>query len=162
MHAKRLDQDAIALHLVFVAIDFANRVQGLEYGDIAQVHRDLILDAGMHHHAVAGAGYNRHEHLACGRVVDRQIESRFDGSTVYFRHFHCERGQQRTANVFGLGIRLPLARGIGHFLLGAIVSPVSGRDRRARAQQTQQEHGDNRSQGITCHFHFFIPEWPGF
>jgi hypothetical protein len=81
-----------------------------------------------------------------------------DSTTVAY---WAERGQERTANVLGLGAGLPQARGIGHFFLRAVESRASRRRCRTRTQQTRQEHGENLSHGIPCHFHFLIPEWPG-
>src|SRR5437763_3177561 len=94
LDAAGLDENTRSLDLVFVAVEFAQRIERLAQCHILQIDGDGAAHARMHQHGKARPGHERGEHLRGWSVVDGQIEALIDRLTADLRHLHAQRRQR--------------------------------------------------------------------
>ncbi len=147
LQREGLNEDTITVDLVIVAVQLADRRQGLRHGHVLQAHRYVAGDLRMHQHAVAGAGNDAHEHLPRRRIVHQQIEARLQRITGGRRHFHGQRRDEGLGHRLGLGAPLVVGDGTGQRLVDVFDGLGARRRCLAAGQQHAHQHRDARFHG---------------
>ncbi len=135
-----LNDDAIALDGILVAVQVADGVERFAHRHVLEAEGDLAADIRRHQHVVARAGDDGGEHLCRRRVDDIQVEARLRLD----RLGHFDRQRRHQGLVGGRIARRSLGRGLSEFLADPF---MHGAGAELRRRASGQQRGDARP----CH-----------